>query len=81
MSQTLNTFMQEYFNLHKLLKDHFYPGPGGGVSLDIDCQAIAHPCEKVMGLFFQNQILVICQGINRLCLICIKRFAGKLKEC
>ena len=31
-----------------------------------------HPCEKVIGFFFQNQIWSRLSDINRLCLICIK---------
>ena len=40
-----------------------------------------HPCEKVMGLFFQNHIWARCQGIDRLCLMCVKRFTGKVEQC
>ena len=40
-----------------------------------------HPCEKVIGIFFQNQIWSRLLDINRLCLICIKRSIEEVKMC
>ena len=40
-----------------------------------------HPCEKVIGIFFQNQIWSRLSDINRLCLICIKRSIEDAKRC
>ena len=40
-----------------------------------------YPCEKVIGIFFQNQIWSRLLDINRLCLICIKRSIEKVKRC
>ena len=40
-----------------------------------------HPCEKVVGIFFQNQIWSSLLGINRLCLICIERSIEEVKRC
>ena len=45
------------------------------VNLDV------HPCEKVIGIFFQNQIWSRLLDINRLCLICIKRSIEEVKMC
>ena len=42
---------------------------------------IVHPCEKVIGIFFQNQIWSRLLDINRLCLICIKRSIEEVKMC
>ena len=39
------------------------------------------PCEKVIGMFFQKQIWSILLGINRLCLVCIKRSIEEVKKC
>ena len=40
-----------------------------------------HPCEKVIGMFFQNQIWSRLLDINRLCLVCIKRSIEEVKKC
>ena len=40
-----------------------------------------HPCEKVVGIFFQNQIWSRLLDINRLCLICIERSIEEVKRC
>ena len=40
-----------------------------------------HPCEKVIGFFFQNEIWSRLLDINRLCLICIKRSIEEVKMC
>ena len=40
-----------------------------------------HPCEKVIGIFFQNQIWSRLSDINRLCLICVKRSIEDAKRC
>ena len=40
-----------------------------------------HPCEKVIGIFFQNQIWSRLLYINRLCLVCIKRSIEEVKMC
>ena len=37
-----------------------------------------HPCEKVMGLFIQNQIWARCQAVDRLCLRLLKDSLAKL---
>ena len=42
---------------------------------------LVHPCEKVIGIFFQNQIWSRLLDINRLCLICIKRSIEEVKMC
>ena len=39
------------------------------------------PLWKSNGTFFQNQIWARCQDIDKLCLICIKRSTGKVKQC
>ena len=43
--------------------------------------AYVHPCEKVVGIFFQNQIWSRLVDINRLCLICIKISIEVVKMC
>ena len=40
-----------------------------------------HPCEKVIGMFFQNQIWSRLLDINRLRLVCIKRSIEEVKKC
>ena len=40
-----------------------------------------HPCEKVIGMFFQNQIWSSLLDINRLCLVYIKRSIEDVKKC
>ena len=40
-----------------------------------------HPCEKVIGMFFQNQICSRLLDIKRLCLVCIKRSIEEVKKC
>ena len=40
-----------------------------------------HPCEKVIGMFFQNQIWSRLLDINRMCLVFIKRSIGEVKKC
>ena len=40
-----------------------------------------HPCEKVIGMFFQNQFSSRFLDINGLCLVCIKRSIEKVKKC
>ena len=45
------------------------------------CIAVVHPCEKVIGIFFQNQIWSRLLDNNRLCLICIKRSIEEVKMC
>ena len=40
-----------------------------------------HPCEKIIGMFFQNQIWSRCLDIIRLCLVCIKRSIEEVKKC
>ena len=40
-----------------------------------------HPCEKVIGMFFQNQIWSRLLDINRFCLVCIKRSIEEVKKC
>ena len=39
-----------------------------------------HPYEKVIRMFFQNQIWSRLLDINRLCLVCIKRSIGEVKS-
>ena len=39
-----------------------------------------HPCEKEIGMFFQNQIWSRLLDINRLCLVCIKRSIAEAKK-
>ena len=39
-----------------------------------------HPYEKVIGIFFQNQIWSRLLDINRLCLICIKISIEEVKR-
>ena len=43
--------------------------------------SIIHPCEKVIGMFFQNQIWSRLSDINRLCLVCIERSIEEVKKC
>ena len=43
--------------------------------------SILHPCEKVIGMFFQNQIWSSLLDINRLCLVYIKRSIEDVKKC
>ena len=40
-----------------------------------------HPCEKVIGKFFQNQIWLRLLDSNTLCLVCIKRSIDEVKKC
>ena len=40
-----------------------------------------HPCEKVIGMFFQHQIWSRSLDINKLCLVCIKRSIAEVKKC
>ena len=40
-----------------------------------------HPCEKVIGMFFQHRIWSRLLDINRLCLVCIKRSTEEVKKC
>ena len=40
-----------------------------------------HPCEKVIGMFFQNQIWSRLLDINILRLACIKRATEEVKKC
>ena len=40
-----------------------------------------HPCEKVIGMFFQKLIWSGLLHINRLCLVCIKRSILEVKKC
>ena len=40
-----------------------------------------HPCEKVIGVFFQNQFWSRSLDINILCLVCIKRSIDAVKTC
>ena len=40
-----------------------------------------HPCEKVIGIFLQNQIWSRLLDINRLCLISIKSSVDEVKSC
>ena len=51
------------------------------IDVYICCCCIVHPCEKVIGIFFQNQIWSRLLDINRLCLICIKRSIEEVKMC
>ena len=50
-------------------------------SLKLDHICDVHPCEKVIGIFFQNQIWSRLLYINRLCLVCIKRSIEEVKMC
>ena len=47
----------------------------GPLTIDI------HPCEKVIGMFFHDQIWSRLLDINRLCLVCIKRSIEDVKKC
>ena len=40
-----------------------------------------HPCEKLIGMFFHNQIWSRLLDINRLCLVSIKRSIEEVKKC
>ena len=40
-----------------------------------------HPCEKVIGMFFQNQIWCRLLDINSLRLVCIKRSIKEVQKC
>ena len=40
-----------------------------------------HPCEKVIGMFFHNQIWSRLLDMNRLCLICIKTSIEEVAKC
>ena len=40
-----------------------------------------HPCEKVIGMFFHNQIWSRLLDMNRLCLVCIKRSIDEVTKC
>ena len=42
---------------------------------------LIHPCEKVIGMLFQNQIWSRLLDIDRLCLVCIKRSIEEVKKC
>ena len=42
---------------------------------------ILHPCEKVIGMFFQNQIWSRLLDINRLRFACIKKASEEVKKC
>ena len=42
---------------------------------------IVHPCEKVIGMFFQNQIWSRLLDINQLCSVCIKRSIEEVEKC
>ena len=45
------------------------------------CLCYVNPCEKVIGMFSQNQIWPRLLDINRLCLVCMKRSSEKVKNC
>ena len=40
-----------------------------------------HPCEKVIGMFFHNQIWSRLLHMIRLCLVCIKRSIEEVTKC
>ena len=40
-----------------------------------------HPCEKVIGMFFHNQIWSRLSDMIRLCLVCIKRSIEEVTKC
>ena len=40
-----------------------------------------HPCEKVIGMSFQNQIWSRLLNINKLYFVCIKRSIEEVKKC
>ena len=47
----------------------------------IKFESNVHPCEKVIGMFFQNQIWSRLLDINRLRLVCIERSIEEVKKC
>ena len=42
---------------------------------------LIHPCGKVIGMFFHNQIWSRLLDMNRLCLVCIKRSIDEVTKC